>query len=671
MPTYKSMTIRKAIQQIDERELLLPHIQRPFIWKQDKNHNQVKRFFDSILRDYPFGTLLFWRTRDQIQARAFISDYRDGMNVTGTYLKSSEYKAKEKLLVLDGQQRLQALYIALKGTYDGKELYFDILSGRDLFWDLQDELKYNFEYLTGDEATQLSTRDSYWVLLKDIALADEEWPTTKMKIFGEMQEAGIDTSDPDFQLQVDINGAKVVNRFAVQELIYHYTIDSTLGKPISYDEILEIFIRANSAGTPLGKSDLMFSLIKLNWEGAEEEFENLLGTINKQGAFRFDTDFILKTALVLIDKRAKFAVEKFKGIKGEENLKTIQHHWAKITESFSWLSDFLQFAGITSDDTLPSYNALIPILYYGFTKDNKIPSERIKNNIRTWLYRALLNGNFSGQSDGIIDTCTDVIKEHSTIDYFPFREIENTLSRKYNRIVGVTPSIIDSNASLILNLVYLENNQAINFQSILAGNTPEIDHIFPKSRMLRTYNQPGSIVNNIGNYMFLERSLNIDKTNKLPDTYFPDAIREQPEFYEKNLIPADPSLHKADLFSEFVHKRRELIYGLVQRRLVYVDDDGQIVSSCEETNGPLPERIAPPDEATLQKTLREWPNGWVSQYHRRLHMWAAKGTTLKGCTRDDMEFLHRETENELRTSASGAGRTFGGSPLLWDSTARK
>jgi uncharacterized protein with ParB-like and HNH nuclease domain len=76
---------------------------------------------------------LFWITKDDIQLRRFIEDYKDGMDIKDTYVKSSEYMNKEKTLVLDGQQRLQALYIALKGTYNNKELYFDILSGKEPF----------------------------------------------------------------------------------------------------------------------------------------------------------------------------------------------------------------------------------------------------------------------------------------------------------------------------------------------------------------------------------------------------------------------------------------------------------------------------------------------------------------------------------------------------------
>src|SRR5208283_5501248 len=97
------------------------------------------------------------------------------------------------------------------------------------------------------------------------------------------------------------------------ELIYYYPIDSTTGRIIDYEEILEIFIRANSGGTILSKSDLMFSLMKLSWDDAEEEFEDLINVMNKQGAFYFSKDLILKSSLVLLDKSAKYAVDKFKG----------------------------------------------------------------------------------------------------------------------------------------------------------------------------------------------------------------------------------------------------------------------------------------------------------------------------------------------------------------------
>ena len=565
---YESMSIRKAVQMIDEKKLLLPHIQRPFVWKQDRTNNQVRRFMDSIMRGYPFSTLLFWKTRDDIQVRRFVEDYKDGMNIKDTYIKSSELADKEKTLVLDGQQRLQTLYTALKGTYNGKELYFNILSGKEVFQDGKDELKYNFDYLTREQATLKSNYESYWVLLKDIVLSDETTTKIKKRILSEMRERM--SVDDSVEEMVEDNVAQIKNLFNELELIYYYPIDSTTGKFSDYEEILEIFIRTNSGGTVLGKSDLMFSLIKLNWEDAEEEFENLLDTLNKNGAFKFDKDFVLKAALVVIEKKAQYKVEKFKGKEGERNLEAIRANWNRIQKSFHYLDDFLVHARITSDSMLPSYNALIPIIYFAYIHDSKADSPRVKQNIQTWLYKALLNANFSGQSDTIIDSCVERIKNASRVDYFPYEELESNMTSR-DRVVTIDDDIIDGNTYLVLNLLYIFNNQVVNFQPKLNGNAPEIDHIFPKSKMTYTYKYPSYIVNNIGNFMFLEKSLNVDKTNILPETYFPQAFKEQPDFYKRNLIPGDSRLHKPDNLKEFVEARRDMMFDTIKGILVYQD----------------------------------------------------------------------------------------------------
>lgn len=560
---YESMSIKRAVEMIDEKKLLLPHIQRPFVWKID----QVKAFFDSILREYPISTLLLWRTNEEVQVRRFIDSYVEGMNVKDTYLKSSEYKEKEKWLVLDGQQRLQALYLALKGTYESKELYFDILSGRKPVIDGKNELKYLVEYMTKDEAdeTNRENKDKYWILLKSIVLSDASSTEIKRSIMKKMER----TNEEKNQIEevVEDNVARIKNLFAELDLIFYYPIDS-VAKRYTYDEVLEVFVRANSGGTTLSKSDLMFSLIKLNWESAEEGFENLLGSLNRQGTFFFDKDFVLKTALVLLGKGAKYEVEKFKGPEGEKNLNEMKARWGEIEKGFYWLQDFLDYARITSDCVLPSYNATIPIIYFAVHHGCKPAPNKVRYNIQTWLYKALLNGNFSGQSDRAIDASANAVWEHSSLDSFPAGAIDETMAGM-RRKVTVDSLILDSNEYLILNLVYLFNNQIVNFQPKLLGNSPEIHHIFPKSKMTRKYSYPSSLVNNIGNYMFLEKAFNIEKTNKMPEEYFPEAIKDQPEFFQRNLIPADTALHKPENFEEFVNQRRKLIFDIVQHTLTY------------------------------------------------------------------------------------------------------
>lgn len=138
-------TVRKTIRLISGEEpgesLFLPNIQRNFIWKKE----QIEKLFDSIMREYPIGTFLFWKTRELIKVRKFIDNYKDNLKFTDFYIPNNE---EEKLVVLDGQQRLQSLYIALKGSYNAMELYFNVFSGNGEFSDP----KYQFEFLPQDKA---------------------------------------------------------------------------------------------------------------------------------------------------------------------------------------------------------------------------------------------------------------------------------------------------------------------------------------------------------------------------------------------------------------------------------------------------------------------------------------------------------------------------------------
>ena len=104
---------------------------------------------DSIMRGYPIGIVLVWETYKDIQYRQFAKIYRNGTKPSFIDNNSPNKKLK---LVLDGQQRLQALYLALYGSYNGKYLYFDILSGRHS--DDFEEEKYYFDFVAPEEADE-------------------------------------------------------------------------------------------------------------------------------------------------------------------------------------------------------------------------------------------------------------------------------------------------------------------------------------------------------------------------------------------------------------------------------------------------------------------------------------------------------------------------------------
>jgi uncharacterized protein with ParB-like and HNH nuclease domain len=140
------MTIISSLEQIKNDEIVLPAIQRNFVWDEDK----IEKLLDSIMRGYPIGIILLWETYNDIQYRRFSVDYTSDLSFT-FYDNTNQNRLK---LVLDGQQRLQSLYVALYGTYEGKYCYFDILSGRETE-DFRED-KFVFRFLTQDQVRKMN-----------------------------------------------------------------------------------------------------------------------------------------------------------------------------------------------------------------------------------------------------------------------------------------------------------------------------------------------------------------------------------------------------------------------------------------------------------------------------------------------------------------------------------
>jgi hypothetical protein len=101
--------------------LLIPDLQRPYVW----TPNQVTLLIDSLIRGWPFGTLLMWKVSHEelhgIPFRPFWNivdrtEEQGGSTVTQVN-PPSEYH-----MVLDGQQRVQSLLLALSGDDWGFKL---------------------------------------------------------------------------------------------------------------------------------------------------------------------------------------------------------------------------------------------------------------------------------------------------------------------------------------------------------------------------------------------------------------------------------------------------------------------------------------------------------------------------------------------------------------------
>lgn len=552
----RKLSIRKIVTYLNDEEsegggFWLPNIQRPFVWSQE----QITRLFDSIMREYPISTLLVWKTKESVKHRRFIDVYHRDIRLTDFYVP--EHK-RPKMMVLDGQQRLQSLFIGLKGSYDGKELYFDVTSGQQV---APEDIRYRFSF------RDRTTTTWPWVRFKDVVFKNNK---LDLQIAQELvADAAVTLSEADWTA-VQLNVARARQEFVNNDNVTFQELDS-IDNPDAYkvDDIVEIFIRANSGGTKLGKSDLLFSLLASSWDEADAQMEELLASLNASG-FDYDRDFVLKACLTMLDRGARYEVSKFREGKTKEEIVT---KWPALSNAILAVHDLLVTSTyIRSDRAMPSYLALIPLIYYRF----HYPEAFARNSqLPDYLLRVLVTGVFSGNPDALIDKLVRNIQDQKD---FVLTEILGVI-REAGRSLEITPHVIlnqhygSREIHLFFNLWY----RAFNYRPAYSGNTPSVDHIFPQSllRSVKVLNPengkrnilkyPQQVRDQIANCMLLTTDENgaSGKSDTPPRVWlarsrFPSDTAHK-QYLELHLIPQDPALWELDRFEDFIKARKALI----------------------------------------------------------------------------------------------------------------
>lgn len=545
-PKHSLRKIVRFLNNLDEDGgFWLPNIQRPFVWSEE----QICRLFDSILREYPISTLLIWKTDSTIRRRRFIDNYRPeyAEQLSRFYVPED---SKKKCLVLDGQQRLQSLFIGLCGSYEGRELHLDVLSGEIA---APDDIKYKFRFLDA------ATASFPWLKFKDLVFSQKTSLALAQHV---IRTAGHELSESE-QEKVSEHIALVFKAFHADDGIGYQELDSTENRDLYTEEdVVEIFIRANSGGTRLGKSDLLFSLLASSWDKADENMEELLEKLNRHG-FTFTRDFVLKVCLVLLGRGARYEVEKFRKNDVREE---IERQWEEFSNSILQVVDFVRGKTfIQSDKAIPSYLALIPLIY---SCHHFHDNWRQARNVDSFLLRSLLAGAFSGTPDQLIDDCVNKIKEGKGFDcdalFGVIREKGRSLELTEDRLWKMGYG--SDNVHLLFNLWY----HGFNYTPAYVNNLPQVDHVFPQ-KVLRSvkaenpktgrrdivkYREPER--NQLANCMLLTAKENGagGKWDTPPEEWF----KHKPaEYLERHLIPADPALWKLDKFEQFIAERKVLI----------------------------------------------------------------------------------------------------------------
>lgn len=569
------ITVKEAVDAVHNKKYLLPAIQRELVW----DTHQIERLFDSLMRDYPVGSFLFWyvdkRKSQDYQFYEFIRDYheRDRKHNPKADVSGDE----DITAILDGQQRLTSLYIGLRGSYAEKErmkrwdndaafpplrLYLNLLKK---YSDEDDEgldLEYDFFFMSEKDRKEKTDDDHFWFKVGDVLQFKKQYEVNNYLI-----KQGLMSLSPEkaefanqtlFKLYSVIHEEKVINYF--------------LEKGEELDKVLNIFVRVNSAGTPLSHSDLLLSIASASWKekDAREEITGFVDEINSIGeGFNFNKDFVLKTCLVLCDfPDIAFKVDNF----NKTNMLNIERRWEEITESIRLTVNLVSAFGYNRD-TLVSTNALIPIAYYVLKRGaphNVVQSAHFKedrNKIQNWLIVSLLKRAFSGSPDNVLRPIRQVIDRSH--DEFPLNAIVAEFRGK--------PKSLTFNDDEIHNLfdyqygsAYAFSTLAVLYPTLDFRNRFHLDHIFPKTLFKRRTLLKTGISENkldfyldefdcLANLQLLEGLENIEKRDTDFGTWFEKTVAKEArrDYRDKHYIPdVDLSLEN---FEEFITERTRLM----------------------------------------------------------------------------------------------------------------
>lgn len=560
--SYKPYSLFRLLEDIDAGRLLLPHIQRPFVWERE----QMSKLFDSLMRGYPIQTFLLWRTKEAIRARRFMPLIDADADLSDYYDSAHSADGVLKMFVLDGQQRLQTLHCIFRGGVKVpagiEEAYFDVTAGARVATDGESlfELKFSATRLP---LPQFRVRD-----LSERYSADnvsEAAENINDSLSEQLTESPDERKARERRVRKNIGQLNSLLRHDV--FFWADELDGVASE-FPYRRILEIFVRVNSGGTKLTAGDLMFAAMKEGWDDIEERVEQTVDLLNG-GRLSIDSDFVLKALLLAHGKGAQVHTDKFSGPSGEELLKRMEASWDKSEQAFQELRDFMvHHLRLSSSRLIRSYNALIPL--FDYLLHNPKPDEGSRAQMAAYFHKAQLFGWYSSQTDATLDALHTIVGK-SGLKPFPLTEIKGYFAGRAAGVELHEWSLTDTRIRpLLLNIVYFDKWGSSPFDVAFKGNEPHVDHIYPQYMLRTRLGCSSAEINDIGNLRFFGATDNIRKRAELPDSYF-TGLRRRGVPIELHLLAdefaSDPSTLKFDkeTYDRFRTSRRRAIWRSLRR----------------------------------------------------------------------------------------------------------
>ncbi|MFT3671566.1 DUF262 domain-containing protein [Aestuariivirga sp.] len=521
------MKISSILDKIDEKQLFVPAFQREYVWKRD----DAKSLIDSLIKEYPTGTMLTWETANPPELK-------------GPH-KYNQKQGSVRLL-LDGQQRITTLYMLIRGElppyYTAAEITEDT---RGLHVNLQTlELSYY--------SKARMDNNPFWQNITDVFKG-------AVSAF-DLQAAFASSSTP---ISMDSLKALNDNVTAISRIKDREFPEQTIPIKASIREAIDIFYKVNASGVALTDAELALAQISGFWPQARDLFKVKLLELEKQG-FGFRLDFIVYALLGCLHHMAS----DMRKLHDEQNNGPLREAWKRLDEQvLDYVVNLLKSrAYVDHVDEISSPYALIPIIVFCFNKRGKHPSDLEIKKLVKWFYYSQFRARYVSQVAQKLDRDLRIIQESSQ----PFDDLLQVIAEE--RPLEISPNEFEGRgishplfsmvtwyakslgAVCLTTGITLRQNMGKKYQI-------EYDHIFPFSKLkARGYGKENrlkySLAQELTNRALLTQIANRSKSATDPNVYLTDVSKKFPGALATQCIPSDPMLWTLDHYEEFLAVRR-------------------------------------------------------------------------------------------------------------------
>ncbi len=515
------LTIREILDLVPRGQIRIPAFQRGFVWDPE----MVAFLMDSIYKGYPFGSLLLWRTREQLKHERQLGPF-------SLPDRDPDYPID---YVLDGQQRITSIFGVFQTDLDADpevewaNIYFDLSADPD-------------------------AQESQFVALKQDEFDERRhFPLDTLFRAVEYRRSTERFGDRDLLRIDDMQARFKEARIPFQSLTTE-----------DHAKVAIVFERINRMGVPLDTLQLLTAWTWSEDFDLQREFEELSEELEPFGfaGVGQDSNLLLRCcAAILSGDASPTALVELRGA-------DVRDRFAEIVNGVKGAIDFLQLnLKVQTLGNLPFSTILVPLSVFFATPGDRVVQVTNEQRARLvrWFWRSCLSRRYSS---GVLRNLREDIASISlvrdqrpnTLGDFPVEIQENfftSTSFRMNTVNTMTFILLLAQQSP-LNFI---SGQPIALDSVLRSyNRSEFHHLYPRA-FLTNENIPSREQSVLANFCFLSKADNIALGGPAPSVYVQGMAPEHEEILQRALCP--PSLFDDD-YERFLLERGEILERAAQ-----------------------------------------------------------------------------------------------------------